>query len=319
VVYCGALIRQWGHFLIESVSRLWYYLENDETIDRYVFISNDQYFNSKDSISGNYREFFELLGIWDILDVVSVPTSYREVLIPELGYSRKYHYSDAYKSVFDNVVEKALLSFSESEEAYQRVFLSRSKLKKANQSECGLDMLDNYYSKNGYTVLYPEKISLRKLIWYMNSADVCAAESGTLPHNFLFCKDNKKVEIIERQTTVNEIQANIDQIKNFDVTYIDACFMIYPVSAGAGPFFLAYTRQFEDFTRDNGFLPPDPEYLSDKYLKKNLKKYMDVFKRFYGFRWGMERWQLMYADAYYEAYADTCLLKLPTPKRCVEP
>ena len=58
VVYCGALIRQWGHFLVESVSRLWYFLRDDVSVDKYIFISNQFLFHSKDAITGNYHEFF---------------------------------------------------------------------------------------------------------------------------------------------------------------------------------------------------------------------------------------------------------------------
>ena len=37
VVYCGYLIHHWGHFLVEGVARLWYFLENDSSVDSYVF------------------------------------------------------------------------------------------------------------------------------------------------------------------------------------------------------------------------------------------------------------------------------------------
>ena len=30
VVYCGYLVNQWGHFLIESIARLWYFLKKDD-------------------------------------------------------------------------------------------------------------------------------------------------------------------------------------------------------------------------------------------------------------------------------------------------
>ena len=188
----------------------------------------------------------------------------------------------------------------------RKVFLSRARLKKAIQNECGLDLLDHYFSKNGYSVLYPETLSLRELIQQLHGAEICAAESGTLPHNFLFCEDGKRVEIIERQTTVNEIQANLDQIREFELTYVDAHFTVYPTSAGWGPYFFAYNRQFERFTRDRGYLPPDDYYYSEKYYKRNLKKYLNEYKKAYGMQWGFEKWQLMYAEAYYEAYEDTC-------------
>ena len=305
VVYCGALIRQWGHFLVESLSRIWYWLENDITIDRYVFISNNSWFGKKESITGNYREFFELLGIWDKLDIITIPTEYKEVVVPELAYSRKYYYSDRYKAIFDCIIKNALEIDSQTDVS-QKVFLSRSKLKKAVQNECGLDLLDHFFSKNGYSILYPETLSLRELIHYFHGAEVCAAESGTLPHNFLFCEDGKRVEIIERQTTVNEIQANLDQVRSFDLTYVDAHFTIYPTQAGWGPYFFAYNKQFDQFTKDKGYLPPDDYFQSEKYLKRNLKQYLNEYKKSYGMQWGFEKWQLMYAEAYYEAYEDTC-------------
>lgn len=305
VVYCGALIRQWGHFLVESVSRLWYALEEDQSVDRFVFISNQRNFANKDEIGGNYREFLELLGIWDKIEILTEPTSFREVLVPELGYSRKYYYTEKYKRLFEYVSTKAVNAVK-NQEVCRKVFLSRSQLKKAHQNECGLDMLDNYFSENGYRILYPEKLSLSQLIWYLQKAEVCAAESGTLPHNFLFCQDGKTVEIVERQTAVNEIQANLDMVKNLDVTYIDAHFTIYPTLAGYGPYFIVYNKQLADFTEKKGYMPPDDKYRTESYLRNELRKFFREYRKAYGYQWGFEKWQLMYAEAYYEAYEDSC-------------
>ena len=82
VVYCGYLVNHWGHFLIEGVTRLWYFLENDPSIDKYVFFLDE---NEEREIKGNYREFLELLKIWDKLEIINKPTAYREVIVPELG------------------------------------------------------------------------------------------------------------------------------------------------------------------------------------------------------------------------------------------
>ena len=87
VVYCGYLVDHWGHYLIEGVTRLWYFLEDDPTIDKYVFFLDE---NEQREIKGNYREFLELLKIWDKLEIINKPTTYREVIVPELGiHSRK--------------------------------------------------------------------------------------------------------------------------------------------------------------------------------------------------------------------------------------
>ena len=72
VVYCGYLINHWGHFLIEAVTRLWYFLENDTTIDKYVFFIEE---NADREITGNYLEFLKLLKIWDKLEIINTPTT----------------------------------------------------------------------------------------------------------------------------------------------------------------------------------------------------------------------------------------------------
>ena len=188
----------------------------------------------------------------------------------------------------------------------KRIILSRSKLNKAVNNEIGLDLLDHYFEKNGFMLLYPEQLSLRQLICYLRYAEVFAAESGTLPHNTLFCKDEMICYIVERQTAVNEIQANIDVIKDLNVTYIDAHYTIYPTSAGFGPYYLTFNRQFEKFTEDKGYLLPDARFTDKKGIRKELKRYMRLYKETYGYKWGFEQWQLMYMDAYYEAYEETC-------------
>lgn len=303
VVYCGALIHQWGHFLVESVARIWYFLENDVTVDKYIFISNIANFPSVEEIQGNYREFFSLLGILDKIEICMVATTYREVIIPELAYSRKYYYSEKYKAVFDQIRKNALSR--EVGERPERVFLSRSALPKAKLNEFGLDLLDNFFIRNGYKILYPEKLSLSELIYQMFYAKICAAESGTLPHNCLFCEDGKKIIIVERQTTINEIQANIDQIKDLDVIYIDGAYSLYPTLAGFGPYLFGYNRQLEQFTYVNGYLPPDKQFISPHYLHKRLKQYLKAYKNVYGYCWGIEQWQTMYINAYWEAYKET--------------
>ena len=75
VVYCGYLVNHWGHFLVEAVARLWYALKSDDTVDKYVFFLDE---GESREIKGNYRRFFQLLNIWDKLELISVPTTYRE-------------------------------------------------------------------------------------------------------------------------------------------------------------------------------------------------------------------------------------------------
>lgn len=158
VVFCGYAVKHWGHFLIEAVNRLWYYLENDDSsIDYYVFIID---INEEREIRENYLEFLQLLGIEHRIKLINKPTRFREIIIPQNSFVYNQYYSDNYLRIFETVRQNALLGSSVCEGG--RLFFSRGNFQKAKETEIGLDMLDNFFENNGFTVLYPEKLSLKK-------------------------------------------------------------------------------------------------------------------------------------------------------------
>ena len=297
VVYCGYLVNQWGHFLVEGVARLWYYLKDDTSVDKYVFFVEK---NNNRAVVGNYKEFFELLGIWDRLEIINTPVKYKKVIIPELGYCWKTYYSEEYKSIFSCVRKNAIESAGWIPS--DKIFLSRSKLKSAKSKELGLDMLDDFFQKNGYEILFPERLSLSELIYKLNHAERIASLSGSLPHNLLFAEDKKDLLIIERNVLNNEIQADINQIKDLNVIYVDANLPIYSINLGWGPFIMAYTGPLEKFSKEKGYSPPHNRFQSKKYMKHLLARYMKEYWKEYHYEWFMEDWSIKYSDYLREGY-----------------
>lgn len=300
VVYCGYLVNHWGHFLVEAVSRLWYFLENDSTIDKYVFFIKE---NEKREISGNYKEFFQLLGIWDKLEIINKPTQYREVLVPERGYKWRIYFSQQYKNIFNTIADN--ITINPQWKSYEKIFFTRSQLASANFTDIGTPMVDSFFFNNNYKIVSPEKISLSELIFLIRNAKECASISGSLPHNMLFGYDSQKLIIIERNILNNEIQADINNIKQLNTTYIDANLGLYTVNIGFGPFLLCYKGLLEKYAKDNNLNPPDSQYISDKYIKKCLQKYMKTYNRAYHYEWFMSDWSVQYTDYQREAYLDS--------------
>ncbi len=298
VVYCGYLINHWGHFLVEAVSRLWYFLKNDETVDKYVFFIEE---NATREIKGNYKEFLQLLGVWDKLEVINTPTLYKEVIVPELGYKWRRYYSKEFLDIFNTVAENAIID--NTWVSSDKIYFSRSKLSKANGNEFGLESIDDFYHKNGYMVLSPEKITLSQMIYYVRNAKICASLSGSLPHNMLFASDDQKLVIIERCVLNNEIQVDINKMKKFDVTYVDANIPIYTVNM-SGPFIMAFNCLTKNYANDNRMVAPAPRYYSEKYMNKCFKNYMKSYIREYGYRWYMLDWYIDYTGYLWEAYEE---------------
>ena len=296
VVYCGYMINQWGHFLIEGVCRLWYFLEQDPTIDKYIFFLDE---NEQREIKGNYREFLELLKIWDKVEFISKPINYREVLVPELALRCHTYYSPKLREMFDVVADNVVVD--PSWKPLEKIYYSRSQFAKGIPFEFGFDMLDDFFARNGYTVLFPEKVPLSQMIFYIRNSKVVASLSGSLPHNMFFARNGQKVEIIERCTINDDNQVDVNRIRDLHVVPVDANIPIYTINF-VGPFIMGYTPELERFARDNGYQPPDAKYLTKKHYKKCFVSYMKAYKDLYRYNWFMYDWYDEFADYLIEAY-----------------
>lgn len=296
VVYCGYLVDHWGHFLIEGVTRLWYFLENDATIDKYVFFLDE---GEEREIRGNYRVFLELLKIWDKLEIINRPTTYRQVLVPELGIHMRTAYTPKLLGVFDAVADN--VTPDPGWDTPEKIYFSRSQFKKGMPFESGYDTLDNFFAKNGYTILYPERVPLDRMIHYIRNADVVASLSGSLPHNMLFARYGQKVEIVERLVISDDNQTDVNRMRQLKVTYIDASIPIYPVDF-VGPLMMGYTEPLQRFAADRGYVPPDGRYLTRSHDRKCFVKYMKAYEDLYNYNWFMQDWYAPFAPSLYEGF-----------------
>ena len=296
VVYCGYLVNHWGHFLIEGVTRLWYFMENDPTIDKYVFFVDE---HEQREIKGNYRIFLELLKIWDKLEIITTPTTYREVIVPELGIHMRSAYTPKLLKVFDAIADHVIVD--PSWETPEKIYFSRSQFQKGLQFEFGFDALDHFFEKNGYKVLFPEKVPLDQMIHYIRNSKVVASLSGSLPHNMLFGKQGQKIEIIERLVISDDNQTDVNKMRELDVIYVDANIPVYTIDF-VGPFIMGYTPELQRFAEDRGYLPPDSQYLTKKHYKKCFQKYMDSYQDLYRYNWFQSNWYGPFADSLYEGF-----------------
>ncbi len=295
VVYCGYMVDQWGHFLVEGVCRLWYYFKNDATVDKYVFFID---YSEQRKIKGNYKEFLQLLGVWNKVEIINRPTKYREIVVPELSRKRTVYYSQEYKSIFEAVAKN--VKADPSWQKHEKIFLTRSNLPKAKEYEFGMGMIDSFFRNNGYTIIAPEKISLSELIFYLRNADVCASIVGSGAHNVLFAQDDKRVVLIEKQALNDDDQVDINRLKHFDAVNVDSI-SLYPVNF-SGPCLFVYEGMLKKYADENEMEAPDKQYYKENYINQCLKKYMKKYVNEYGYHWYMVDWYCKYADYIYEAY-----------------
>lgn len=297
VVYCGFFNKAWGHFLTEVVSRLWYALKKDTSIDSYIFIDT---LGGNKAFTGNYLEFLKLLGIVDKVRIINKPTKFKKVIIPEEGLVYNDHYTQEFINLYQYINKKGLDQYNG--EKYDKVFFSKRRCTISAESNLNEKFIDKYFEKNGYHIFYPENLSLVDTIGIMQNAKCFCALSSSLAHNQLFGHANQTMISIEKQAFYNPYQIFVANITGCECVFIDACRCIFTVCS-AGPFIFDYTRFLDQYAKDNDMILGKP--MTERKFKRLFKRYLAYY-----FDFNIElppdwMYQQYVVDMTREAYNDT--------------
>lgn len=272
IVYLGYINNHWGHFLLDSTTRLYPFLTDTKKQYKYAFLVNEgQDYTPIPSI----RRFFELLGISGQLLFINQVTKCRKILIPEQGYMVNGYYSKEFLKIFQKVADGVDCTKYPS---YQKVYYSRAHLKKAKDSELGEEVLLHFFQKNGFTMIAPESCTLDEQIAIIRNTELLAAITGTIPHNLLFAKPGQKMLILNKTHNLNVAQMDINAMMHAEVTYIDTYLAKFPVLIGMGPFLLDYSSELAAYGEAEGWKNPDQEVLSGQQRKMDYQKYEQLFR-----------------------------------------
>lgn len=267
VVYLGYLNNHWGHFLLDSCSRLYPFLTDKEGKYKYAYVVNE----GQEYVPGaSIARFFELLGITDRVLFIHKPVRCRSITIPEQGFMINAYYSKEFLAVFEKVVSGVDCS---KYPKYDKVYYARASLKKAQETELGESILLDLFKKNNFTIISPEKCTLDEQIAIVRNANLLAGITGTIPHNLLFAKPGQKMLIINKTHNLNLAQMDINLMKQADVCYVDAYLAKFPVLIGDGPFLLDRSKQLVDCFASLGLDASMDEQELMEARKQNSKMY----------------------------------------------
>jgi len=281
VIYLGYFIMQWGHFLVDFVPRMWWLKDNYNGEKILVLTSN-----KKARINDNYLELFKTFGITeDKLHYVYEPEKYKQIIVPEMSMIRPIYYSKESEELFAFITEKATMNNSYPK--YEKIYFSRSRLKKAAMTEIGESDIENIFKHNGYKILYPEKCSFKELVCYINNCKEFASVSGTIPHNIIFAKPNTRVIILNKTYRINTIQLMLNIQARINPIYIDSNICLFPASPGSGPFWIEVENNFIRYAQDNKLNLPLVvtsqnriiEYFRRQKKARRLQKYILMYAR----------------------------------------
>lgn len=302
VLYAGRLNLHWGHFLTDSLPQLWPAIDRAEDFDKIIF-SVDSPINLR-NYTNIYRAL-ELTGLVDKIELINENRSYSEIIEYQTAIYPRSHAAKEALIVFDRIM-RSVVNDVTSGKTTRKIFLSRSHLAKAQSNEPCSQWLDDFFIRNGFEIVHPQELSLDDLIVMLHQSEVVAALQGSLTHNLLFAPCGTKLWIIEKYATANNYQPGIDLLRNLEVTRIDANAMIWPVSAGLGPFIVFPTPELLKFATDNNLTPPRPWDNAD--MRKAFKIYKKIYLHHYGLGFNPEPWEADESQAMEQAR--NCTLSL---------
>lgn len=261
VLYFSYFFPHWGHFLVDQIGRLWYYLQSSERSNLKIA------YLGEDEPTGNFLQFFQLLGIrQDQLLHVTEPTRFRRVFVPEFSCKSCIWYTKEYRSIFDAVAHAAegLSSF----QVPQKVYFSRRSFGKALSSEFGEEHLQTWLTSNGYTSVSPEKLTLIDQISIWNHAQSIACLDGSIPLNLNFCCNPELHLLVMHKTHLEHLNLELTLLmRPCRVVLLDAYYepyKKYPTSIGAGPFLLCISPDILQYSLAHNMVMP----FSQKDLQK---------------------------------------------------
>lgn len=195
-IWGGVMWMHFGHFLVESTSRLWA-LDQVKDADGILFIPKRP--RVGDKLVSYQTDFLELMGSKLPIRVVTEPTEVEQLVVPGQGFGlgQIVDGTNAFRaSIHANFASDV------KAEGSKKLYISRSKIGFRKGALIGEERLEGYLAKQGYDIFHPEEHDLRSQISRYQAADQIIAAEGSAIHLFaMVARPDQQLAVIARRNS----------------------------------------------------------------------------------------------------------------------
>lgn len=178
-MYGGVLFGHFGHFLMDSLARIWALDELRDKIDGVIFTPKTNAGNIENMLKVQ-SALMRPLGMTQEIKLITDPTRVERLFVPHQGIGigsgwematpkfRAYMAKNGGKHIEPNGPEK--------------IYLSRSNLPKGRASFLSEKILEKNLEKSGYAIIHPEKLSKEAQVALYRSARQIISPDGSPLH-----------------------------------------------------------------------------------------------------------------------------------------
>jgi len=248
VVFVGNVYPQFGHFLLEHMNRAWAFL-NPRYKDMTAVLINNQDVNP---VPGYMYELLEMLGVRrENILILDRTTRFRNVYVPAQGFNLPVWSCAEFGATYDRIGQNV----GADADACDKIYVSRVRL--ARNATYGEEKVQKIFEKNGYRVIYPETLPLRRQIEIVRGCKSLAGAAGTALHLALFMKPGGTVIQIKRNRMHRcsaSTQNLINDTKGLHGVFISGSVEKCKTDHGANsPQIIGVTKYMRRFFDENGF------------------------------------------------------------------
>jgi capsular polysaccharide biosynthesis protein len=188
VVYLGWYIGHFGHFLLESLARVWILDRIDPTM-RVVF-----HIQRERDLSGMTLRILDAFGVpRDRILELNEQTLLRRVIVPEALYEIAHAAHEGMALLFRRVAASVVAGEDRSD---QPVYLSRRLLPSTQREIVGEFEMEEVFRENGFLVAHPETMTLEDQIRLVNRHRDVFTSAGSAVYGTLFSLSPLRVHFL---------------------------------------------------------------------------------------------------------------------------
>ena len=230
-VYGGLIDNAFGHFIGETLSRLWIICGTIEIKDdvTFIFHKKTEEIDLDYLEKSKYIEYFYMLGIKrEQIKIITKPCICKSLLVPEQGIKYRNACSLEMAKLWDRIKiaankDQVIDEFSKNK--YKKIYFSRSSIVNpvGNRALLNEKELEKFLENKGFNIVHPHELkSEKEKIMMLSKAEVLIGLSGSGLHNAVFMNDNASVIQIVNPVKSNgfEVQNAISMVKNITLDTI---------------------------------------------------------------------------------------------------
>lgn len=203
-VYCGRFFKHFGHFILESLSRLTHIRYNPSLLCCYI----------KDHCGDMLpwqKEILSILGIKNTFFEITRPTAFAKLDVPQPGYIIPTEFSDPQNKFLSCVNPENIIKG-------KKTYLSRRHIE--NKIQTNEHDAEKILMNHGWSIIYPEELSVKEQLQEISSSAIVLGIEGSAFHSIIFFTElNTKLYGIPRMNSENYV--TIARRKNFFYKRID--------------------------------------------------------------------------------------------------